>query len=116
MHRLQSVLPPPLADAHISQLVEGVDEIRQIVDGLADEGEAEGQLITRLVAHPFFRRRFDDKRTRHGKVLAHYRGVAGRGGFEDVGIDALLFQDAVGTIFRFQGADDLLEGVAEAAA
>ena len=109
----QLVLPAAFAEADVSQLVEGVDEVGQIIDGLADEGQPKGQLVAGLVAHPPLRRRFDDEGVGDGEVLAHDPRIGGRRRFKDVGIDAPLFEDAVGAFLFFQRADDPLEGVAE---
>ena len=111
----QFVLPAALADTDVSQLVEGIDEVGQVVDGFADEGQTEYHPVARLVTHPPLRRRFDDEGVGNGEVLAHDPGIGGRRCFKDVGIDALLFEDAGGAFFFFQGADDPLESVAESA-
>ena len=48
-------------------------------------------------------------------VLSHYSGVRRRRGFKDIGIDAFLFKNTIGTVFISDGTDNTFEGISEAA-
>ena len=111
---LQLILPPVFADAHLAKLIEGIDEVREVIERPADQGEAEDDIVAGLVGLSFFGRRFDDKGMGCIGILRHHLCIRRRRGFEDIGVNAFFFQDAVSTVAFPEGTDDLAEGVSEA--
>lgn len=103
-------------DAQSAQFLEGVDEVREVIDCLADQDKAEGELRAGFVHRGLVVWGFNDERVRGVRVFAKDCGVGRRGCFKDVGVGTGRFQDAGRTLAAANRTGDFPKDVAEAAA
>jgi hypothetical protein len=115
-HFHKGEFPPALPYSHFAQFLKGVNEIREVINGLADEGQLELELFSRFINTVIFERRAEDERVGCGGVFSHHPRIRRRRGFEDIRINAFLFEEAVRAFFGSKGADYLLEGMAKSSA
>lgn len=107
-----ATIPP---QTQSSQLLEGIDEVWQVIDCLPDENQAKGEDTARFVDRGRVKRRFNNEGVRGVRILAQDQGVRRRGRLKEIGVRACMLQEAGRTLAAANNARDLSEDVAEAA-
>ncbi|MBZ0161048.1 MAG: hypothetical protein K8G79_13110 [bacterium] len=103
-------------DAYAAQLFEGVDEVWEVVDRLADQDQTEGKLRAGFVHRGRVVWGFHDERVRGVRVFAQDCGIGRRRDFKDLGVGTGRFQDAGRALAAANRTGDFPKNVAEAAA
>jgi hypothetical protein len=112
----QCVFPLGSTEPDAPKLAEGIDEVREVVDPLTDEDEAEGEDTARFVDRGRVKRGFQYEGVGSVRVFAEDQGVSRRGCFKDIGIRACILQEAGWALAVTNDAGDLSEDMAEATA
>ena len=110
----QAELSPRATQAGPAQFLERDDEVGQVVDPAANEGETELQAVARRVGSASVQGRLDDKGMGGRRILAEHLGVARRGRLEDILVRTLGSDQAAIALAMPDHADGSLEGVTEA--
>lgn len=114
--RVRSYLPPALTDTLSPQFGKGIDKIRQILYGLANEDKIEGKWFSGGIKKLFICRGFYDKRMGHFGVETKHPGVFRGRSFKDICVNAFLFQHAVIAWFSLYHTDDFFKGIPKSTA
>jgi len=109
----QFKLPPATAYPLFPHLAKGEEEVGQVVDSAADEGQEDLELLPGAVIAAILEGRDEDKGMRGIRVFPHSVRGNGHRGFKHVAVRAPLFEDALGTAFRLRYAGGALEGGSE---